>query len=107
MQSLSSSTRLAAQANRKGQCTARLTCSTRTLRFCREVLQLTAGDRLFSSSRLPFAYGLGNSLSFPLLNGATSILCREKPTAEVISRTITEARPTIFFCRSRRLQPTA
>ena len=65
--------------------------------FCREVLQLTANDRLFSSSRLPFAYGLGNSFSFPLLNGATSVLCREKPTAEVISRVLKDARPTIFF----------
>jgi len=65
--------------------------------FCREVLQLTADDRLFSSSRLPFAYGLGNAFSFPLLNGATSVLCREKPTAEVIGRTLREARPTIFF----------
>jgi benzoate-CoA ligase family protein len=65
--------------------------------FCREVLQLQTADRLFSSSRLPFAYGLGNSLSFPLLNGAVSVLCREKPTAEVISRVLSEARPTIFF----------
>ena len=65
--------------------------------FCREVLQLKPNDRLFSSSRLPFAYGLGNSFSFPLLNDATSVLCREKPTAEVISRILSEARPTIFF----------
>src|SRR5262245_16961770 len=65
--------------------------------FCRQVLQLTNRDRLFSSSRLPFAYGLGNSFSFPLLNGATSVLCREKPTPEIISRTLKDARPTIFF----------
>ena len=65
--------------------------------FCREVLRLTPQDRLFSSSRLPFAYGLGNSFSFPLLNGATSILCSEKPSPEVIARIFTEHRPTIFF----------
>jgi benzoate-CoA ligase len=65
--------------------------------FCSEVLQLKKTDRLFSSSRLPFAYGLGNSLSFPLLNGATSVLCREKPTPEIISRIFVEARPSIFF----------
>ena len=65
--------------------------------YCREVLRLRAGDRIFSSSRLPFAYGLGNSLSFPLLNGVTSILCRPKPTPEVISRVFSEGRPTIFF----------
>ena len=65
--------------------------------YCREVLNLQAGDRLFSSSRLPFAYGLGNAFTFPLLNGFTTILCREKPTAEIISRIFSEYRPTIFF----------
>ena len=65
--------------------------------FCRQVLRLTPRDRLFSSSRLPFAYGLGNSFSFPLLNGATSILCSEKPSPEVIARIFAEHRPTIFF----------
>jgi benzoate-CoA ligase family protein len=65
--------------------------------FCREVLRLTREDRLFSSSRLPFAYGLGNSLSFPLLNGATTILCREKPSPDIIRRIFREHRPTIFF----------
>jgi len=65
--------------------------------FCREVLRLTTADRLFSSSRLPFAYGLGNSFSFPLLNGASTILCREKPSPDVIERLFREHRPTIFF----------
>jgi benzoate-CoA ligase family protein len=65
--------------------------------FCREVLRLTPGDRLFSSSRLPFAYGLGNSFTFPLLNGATSILCSEKPSPDIIARVFTEDCPTIFF----------
>lgn len=65
--------------------------------FCREVLQLTPEDRLFSSSRLPFAYGLGNSFSFPLLNGATTILCRPKPSPDVIAKIFKEQRPTIFF----------
>jgi len=65
--------------------------------FCREVLSVSSADRLFSSSRLPFAYGLGNGFSFPLLNGATSILCTEKPTADVVSRVFEESRPTIFF----------
>ncbi len=65
--------------------------------FCREVLQLTTQDRLFSSSRLPFAYGLGNSFSFPLLNGATTILSHQKPSPDVIAKLFKEYRPTIFF----------
>lgn len=65
--------------------------------FCREVLRLQPGDRLFSSSRLPFAYGLGNSFTFPLLNGVTAILCRAKPASDVVARVLQEYRPTIFF----------
>ncbi len=65
--------------------------------YCREVLKLREGDRLFSSSRLPFAYGLGNAFTFPLLNGSTTVLCREKPTPEVVARVFAEYRPTIFF----------
>ncbi len=65
--------------------------------YCREVLRLSTSDRLFSSSRLPFAYGLGNSFTFPLLNGATSILCRDKPTPDVIAQIFKTSRPTIFF----------
>jgi benzoate-CoA ligase len=65
--------------------------------YCREVLRLREGDRLFSSSRLPFAYGLGNAFTFPLLNGFTSVLCREKPTAQVVARVFHDYLPTIFF----------
>jgi benzoate-CoA ligase len=65
--------------------------------YCREVLRLRDGDRLFSSSRLPFAYGLGNAFTFPLLNGCTTILCREKPSPEVIARVFADYKPTIFF----------
>src|SRR5438128_4842174 len=65
--------------------------------YCAEVLRLREGDRLFSSSRLPFAYGLGNGLTFPLLNGFTTILSRQKPTAELISTIFKQYLPTIFF----------
>jgi benzoate-CoA ligase len=62
-----------------------------------EVLRLREGDRLFSSSRLPFGYGFGNCFTFPLLSGLTTILCREKPLPKVISRVFVEFKPTIFF----------
>jgi len=65
--------------------------------YCKQVLDLRPGDRLFSSSRLPFAYGLGNSFSFPLLNGVTTVLCQEKPTPEVIHQTFSAYKPTVFF----------
>jgi benzoate-CoA ligase len=65
--------------------------------YCRQVLKLREGDRVFSSSRLPFAYGLGNAFTFPLLNGCTTILCREKPSPAVVSQVLSDYRPTIFF----------
>jgi benzoate-CoA ligase len=65
--------------------------------FCKQVLGPRPGERFFSSSRLPFAYGLGNCLSFPLLNGCTSVLCLDKPAPDVISRIFQNYKPTIFF----------
>jgi 4-hydroxybenzoate-CoA ligase len=65
--------------------------------YGRRVLRVRPDDRLFSSSRLFFAYGLGNSLSFPLSAGATSILCRERPTPAVVADVFRRHRPTIFF----------
>jgi benzoate-CoA ligase len=65
--------------------------------YCHEVLKLREGDRLFSSSRLPFAYGLGNAFTFPLLNGFTTILCKEKPSPDIVAQIFDDYRPTIFF----------
>lgn len=65
--------------------------------YSQNVLELTADDRVFSSSRMFFAYGLGNSLSFPLAAGATVLLDTEKATAEHVARLIVERSPTVFF----------
>lgn len=65
--------------------------------FCKHVLQVEPADRLFSSSRLFFAYGLGNSLSFPLSMGATTILCEARPTPPTIAQIFKAQQPTIFF----------
>jgi benzoate-CoA ligase family protein len=69
-----------------------------TIEQCgRTLYDVKRGDRLFSSSRLFFAYGLGNSLSLPLGLGATSILCRVRPTPAVIAQVLANDKPTIFF----------
>ena len=65
--------------------------------YCKQVLGVRPEDRLFSSSRLFFAYGLGNSLSFPLSTGAASVLCRERPTPPVVAGVFEKHQPTIFF----------
>jgi benzoate-CoA ligase family protein len=61
------------------------------------VLGLTSEDRVFSSSRMFFAYGLGNSFSFPLAAGATVILEPERMTPERLARFIEDRKPTVFF----------
>jgi benzoate-CoA ligase family protein len=65
--------------------------------YSQSILNLTADDRLYSASRLFFAYGLGNSLSFPLAAGATVILDSERPQQARVAKILEEQRPTIFF----------
>jgi benzoate-CoA ligase family protein len=65
--------------------------------YAENVLRFTEQDRIYSSSRLFFAYGLGNSLSFPLAAGACVLLDSERPNAERIARIFKEQKPTVFF----------
>jgi benzoate-CoA ligase family protein len=65
--------------------------------YAQGVLGLRADDRLFSVSKLFFAYGLGNGMYFPLHFGAATILCPERPRADEIAAVIAEHRPTVFF----------
>lgn len=61
------------------------------------VLGLTSDDVVFSASKLFFAYGLGNSMYFPLSVGASAVLCPERPTPETVFRYLETYRPTVFF----------
>ena len=54
-------------------------------------------DVIFSASKLHFAFGLGNSLYFPALVGAASILAAERLEAERIFELIEAERPTVLF----------
>jgi benzoate-CoA ligase family protein len=58
---------------------------------------IAADDVIFSASKLHFAFGLGNSLYFPALVGATSILVPERLEAEGIFELIQAERPTLLF----------
>ncbi|MCB2039176.1 MAG: AMP-binding protein, partial [Ottowia sp.] len=50
-----------------------------------------------SPAKLFFAYGLGNSLSFPLWIGSQAVMMEERPTPEGTLDMITETRPDVFF----------
>ncbi|HXW04453.1 MAG TPA: benzoate-CoA ligase family protein [Vicinamibacterales bacterium] len=65
--------------------------------YARGVLGMTEEDRCLSAARLFFAYGLGNSLSFPLGVGGQAALVPERPTPEGMFQAIQRFRPTIFF----------
>ena len=65
--------------------------------YAQGVLGLRADDRLFSVSKLFFAYGLGNGMYFPLHFGASTILYPDRPRADEIAAVIAEYRPTVFF----------
>ena len=54
-------------------------------------------DVIFSGAKLFFAYGLGNSSTFPLHAGATTILIAERSTPESIVAAMRRHRPTVFF----------
>jgi benzoate-CoA ligase len=64
--------------------------------YARALVGYREDDVVFSASKLPFAYGLGNSLSFPLAVGATAVLMAERPTPTAIIERLHRHRPTIF-----------
>jgi benzoate-CoA ligase family protein len=61
------------------------------------VLGLRDDDVIFSAPKLFFAYGLGNSLSFPLWGGCTAVLLEDRPTAENTLAMIEQFQPTLCF----------
>ncbi len=61
------------------------------------VLGIRPDDRTLSVSKLFFAYGLGNAMSFPLSAGASTVLYPERPTLDGIARLLVRYRPTLFF----------
>jgi benzoate-CoA ligase len=52
---------------------------------------------VFSAAKLFFAYGLGNSLSFNLAAGATTVLMAERPTPASVFKRLTGRKPTVFY----------
>ncbi|MHB8262449.1 MAG: benzoate-CoA ligase family protein [Acidimicrobiales bacterium] len=65
--------------------------------YARSVLDISSSDRCFSVAKLFFAYGLGNSMTFPLAIGASTVLDPAIPTPASIAKTVSEYKPTLFF----------
>lgn len=63
------------------------------------VLGITEQDRFHSVGPMFHAYGLGNSLTFPLAVGATTILEPTRPpTPARVAELVRTEQPTLFFC---------
>jgi len=65
--------------------------------FAQRVLGLRADDRVFSVSKLFFAYGLGNGMYFPFSVGAGTLLFPERVRVDLIWPFVARYQPTVFF----------
>jgi benzoate-CoA ligase family protein len=65
--------------------------------FARHVLKLKPDDICFSVPKIFFAYGFGNSITFPFSTGATTLLLPGQPKPAAIFEAIERFRPTVFF----------
>ena len=61
-----------------------------------QVLGITADDLMFSASKMFHAYGLGNSMTFPMSIGAGAMVLPDRPTPEAVFAMLSRFRPTIF-----------
>ncbi len=65
--------------------------------YARAVLGIREDDVVFSAAKLFFAYGLGNSLTFPISVGATAVLLPTRPTPADVYGVLTKFQPTVFY----------
>lgn len=61
-----------------------------------QVLGIGPDDVVFSAAKAFHAYGLGNSLTFPMAVGASSVFLPGRPTPDAVLETMRQHRPTIF-----------
>ena len=65
--------------------------------FGQGILGIREDDVVHSASKLFFAYGLGNAMTFPLSVGATAALWPHRPSPEGVFDTLRRNRVTIFY----------
>jgi 4-hydroxybenzoate-CoA ligase len=61
-----------------------------------QVLQIAADDVMFSAAKAFHAYGLGNSMTFPMAVGAKAVLLSDRPTPDAVLDTMQRCQPSIF-----------
>ena len=61
------------------------------------ILGMTENDIVYSAAKIFFAYGLGNSLTFPMAVGATTVLLPGPPDPASVGGILKREKPTLFF----------
>ena len=64
--------------------------------YAATVLRLGPDDVVFSAAKFFFAYGLGNSMTFPMAAGASTVLLPDRPTPDAVLEMMRRHRPTLF-----------
>ena len=65
--------------------------------FGNNILKLSSNDVCYSVPKAYFAYGFGNSLIFPISEGATTLMVSGSPKPETVLAAIETYRPTVLF----------
>ncbi|HUN42775.1 MAG TPA: benzoate-CoA ligase family protein [Acetobacteraceae bacterium] len=61
-----------------------------------QVLQIRSDDLMFSAAKAFHAYGLGNSLTFPMSVGAATIFLPDRPTPDAVLAIMQRHNPSLF-----------
>jgi 4-hydroxybenzoate-CoA ligase len=61
-----------------------------------QVLEIRANDVMFSAAKAFHAYGLGNSMTFPMSVGASAVLLPDRPTPDAVLDAMHRHHPTMF-----------
>ncbi|HZR73195.1 benzoate-CoA ligase family protein [Bradyrhizobium sp.] len=65
--------------------------------FGRHILGIRENDICFSVPKIFFAYGFGNSITFPFSVGASTVLLAGRPEPNAVLDMIARFKPTLFF----------
>ena len=61
-----------------------------------QVLQIARDDVMFSAAKAFHAYGLGNSMTFPMSIGASAVFLPDRPTPDAVLEVMRQHQPTLF-----------
>jgi len=65
--------------------------------YAKPVLDINRDDVVFSAAKYFFAYGLGNSLTFPMYVGATTVVMAGRPTPDAVMSVLNQHQPSLYF----------